>query len=469
MNITKDQLWPQILLAFKTDSNISDLSFENNLKPLRAADLTFDDNGMGTLTLIAPSEAVQSYFKDNLASECMKFGFSIAQTFIDLEVLVEDPKATHNNSQAFANVSSSPFLNEQKPKQNVPDFLRTSPLNQSFTFDTFVSGSSNQDTVALAKNVAENPGKKYNPLFLYGGVGLGKTHLMHAIGNYVLDHNPNYIIKYLTTEDFTNAFTNSLRHQDAIHQFKEEFRNVDLLLIDDIQFLAGKEKIQEEFFNTFNAIEREGKQIVLTSDRTPSEISDIQERLLSRFNAGISWPVNKPDLPTRVAILRNKADKSPDIEIPQEVLEYIAEHVSNNVRELEGAFSKLEALIRFENAEPNTELANKAISSITTTVQQTVTVDRIIDKVCVFYMLQKEDLIGKSRKKELTSPRHLAMYLTRNLTSLSLPKIGEAFGGRDHATVVHAIDKIAESMKTPNSDVVKAIEMLTAEIKDFNK
>lgn len=319
-------------------------------------------------------------------------------------------------------------------------------LNPRYTFDTFVIGSENRFAHAASLAVAEAPAKAYNPLFIYGGVGLGKTHLMHAIGHYILELNPKSRVVYLSSEKFTNEFINAIRDNKAV-QFRNKYRSADILLIDDIQFLAQKEQTQEEFFHTFNSLHEENKQIVISSDRPPKEIPRLEDRLRSRFEWGLITDVQPPNLETRIAILRKKAIAD-NLNVPNEVLVSIADRVSTNIRELEGALIRVVAYSALVNQPITPELASEALKEIISNNQpRKVTIQEIQTEVCNYYRLRVEDLKSKKRTKTIAFPRQIAMYLSRELTNYSLPKIGEDFGGRDHTTVIHAHEKISRNLE----------------------
>lgn len=316
-------------------------------------------------------------------------------------------------------------------------------LNMNNTFETFVIGSGNRFSHAASLAVAEAPAKAYNPLFIYGGVGLGKTHLMHAIGHYVLEHKPNAKVAYLSSEKFTNEFINSIR-DNKTEEFRNRYRNVDVLLIDDIQFLAGKESTQEEFFHTFNALHEDNKQIVISSDRTPKEIPTLEDRLRSRFEWGLITDITPPDLETRIAILRKKCEEE-KVEIPNEAMIYIASNIQTNIRELEGALTRVAAYSKLSNQPLTSDVVAEALKDIVSQKKpKKITIQDIQDVVAAYYGVQTEDFLSKKRTKSIAFPRHVAMYLARELTDNSLPKIGEVFGGRDHTTVIHAHEKISK-------------------------
>lgn len=324
---------------------------------------------------------------------------------------------------------------------------KSTPLNDKYTFKSFIVGKGNQLAHAAALAVAEEPGLMYNPLFFYGGVGLGKTHLMHAIGHQMLENNPNARVKYVTSESFANDFINSIKskHQE---EFRQEYRNVDLLLVDDIQFFSDKVGTQEEFFHTFNALYDDKKQIVLSSDRLPNEIPKLQQRLVSRFKWGLSVDITPPDLETRIAILRTKAEAE-HIIVPDDTLSYIAGQIDSNIRELEGALMRVQAYAKLTQQPITTSLAAEALQSLNGAPQaKELSIAMIQDKVAKFYHVSVADLKGKKRVKNIVLPRQIAMYLSRELTDASLPKIGHEFGGKDHTTVIHAHEKIADALQS---------------------
>lgn len=337
-------------------------------------------------------------------------------------------------------------------------------LNPKYTFDTFVIGSGNRFAHAASLAVAEAPARAYNPLFLYGGVGLGKTHLMHAIGHYILEHSPSSKVVYISSEKFTNEFINSIRDNRA-ESFRNKYRNIDILLIDDIQFIAGKESTQEEFFHTFNALHEERKQIIISSDRPPKEIPTLEERLRSRFEWGLITDIQPPDLETRIAILRKKA-RAENLDIPNEAMMYIANQIDTNIRELEGALIRVVAYSSLINQDITTHLAAEALKDIIPSSRpKMITIQDIQQRVGEYYNLKLEDFKARKRTKAIAFPRQIAMYLSRELTDFSLPKIGDAFGGRDHTTVIHAHEKITQQLKV-DQDLFKVINIITEKIKN---
>jgi len=332
-------------------------------------------------------------------------------------------------------------------------------LNPRYSFDDFVIGSSNRFAHAAAVAVSESPAKSYNPLFVYGGAGLGKTHLLHAIGHYAKKLYPRLLVRYVTTEQFTNEFINAIR-DDRIGAFQRTYRMTDVLLVDDVQFLQSKERTQEEFFHTFNALHNAEKQIVLSSDRPPKAISALEERLRSRFEWGLMTDIQPPDLETRIAILRKKAE-SDRLGVPHEVLEVIATRVASNIRELEGALIRVSAFASLQRKSADTQMAEYVLKDLFPDGRdRIISVQDIIDEVAAYYSLTAEELCSASRSRQLVNARQIAMYLTRELTDLSLPRIGRAFGNRDHSTVMHATQKIAGLM-TERRAVYDQVQELT--------
>ncbi len=318
-----------------------------------------------------------------------------------------------------------------------------SNINRNFTFDTFIEGKSNQLARAASMQIGENPGKVYNPLFIYGGVGLGKTHLMHAVGNTILANNPSARVVYLHSEGFVAQMVKALQH-NTIDDFKRKYRSVNALLIDDIQFFAGKERSQEEFFHTFNALFESQQQIILTSDRFPKEVSGLEERLKSRFGWGLTVSIDPPDLETRVAILHSKAAQLFEIELPSEVAFFIGKRVRSNIRELEGALRRVMANAQFTGKPITLDFARNALKDLLAAQDKMVTIANIQKTVAEYYKIRTSDLLSSKRSRTIARPRQIAMTLAKELTNHSLPEIGNAFGGRDHTTVLYANRKIAE-------------------------
>ncbi|MDH4140236.1 MAG: chromosomal replication initiator protein DnaA, partial [Coriobacteriia bacterium] len=341
-----------------------------------------------------------------------------------------------------------------------------SAFNPKYTFDSFVIGASNRFAHAASLAVAEAPGRAYNPLFIYGGVGLGKTHLLQAIGHYAQHSFPHMRVKYVTCEQFTNEVIDLIRAGDRqkMDRFRRQYRTADVLLVDDVQFLKGKDATQEEFFHTFNALEQSGKQVVLSSDRPPKDIATLEDRLRSRFEWGLITDIQPPDLETRIAILRRKVEIE-HLDVPHDVLAFVADRVASNIRELEGALIRVVAFSSLTRHPSDIELARNVLRDIfperSTRPISVVTIQR---EVCKFYSLSHGELVGNKRSQSIVYPRQIAMYLARELTDLSLPNIGTEFGGRDHTTVMHAKAKI-EKMINADRDVYNQIQTLTNTIK----
>lgn len=338
-----------------------------------------------------------------------------------------------------------------------------STLNPKYVFETFVIGNSNRFAHAASLAVAEVPAKVYNPFFIYGGVGLGKTHLMHAIGHRILQHHPDSKVLYISSEKFTNELINSIRDGNP-ESFRNKYRNIDVLLVDDIQFLSKKEHTQEEFFHTFNTLHEANKQIIISSDRAPKEIPTLEDRLRSRFEWGLITDIQPPDLETRIAILRKKAMLE-TVNVPNDVMVYIASHIDNNIRELEGALIRVIAYSSLTNKAIDIDLCTESLQTILPNDRpKQITNDLIKDEVASFFKIKLDDLAAKRRTRNITFPRQIAMYLCRELTDTSLPRIGELFGGRDHTTVIHAHDKISRErnedskLNTTILELIKRIE-----------
>lgn len=363
---------------------------------------------------------------------------------------VDEPSRDSFDPMAGASSQPAPVRAEQRTVQVEGALKHTSYLNRTFTFENFVEGKSNQLARAAAWQVADNPKHGYNPLFLYGGVGLGKTHLMHAVGNHLLKKNPNAKVVYLHSERFVADMVKALQ-LNAINEFKRFYRSVDALLIDDIQFFARKERSQEEFFHTFNALLEGGQQVILTSDRYPKEIEGLEERLKSRFGWGLTVAVEPPELETRVAILMKKADQA-KVDLPHDAAFFIAQRIRSNVRELEGALKRVIAHSHFMGRDITIELIRESLKDLLALQDKLVSVDNIQRTVAEYYKIKISDLLSKRRSRSVARPRQVAMALSKELTNHSLPEIGDVFGGRDHTTVLHACRKINE-LKESDADI----------------
>lgn len=448
MDSRNSEIWQQVLSVIQT--KLSKPSFDTWFKSTRASFL-----GDDVLVVTAPNVFTAEW----LESRYMKLVSSTVADYIGRDVEVK-----FTIEEAHAAEPPAPFPQIPAPKP-LPD-ENLSMLNPKYTFDTFVIGAGNRFAHAASLAVAEAPAKAYNPFFLYGGVGLGKTHLMHAIGHYILESNPHMKVVYISSEKFTNEFINAIRDNRG-ESFRNKYRNVDVLLIDDIQFLAGKEGTQEEFFHTFNALHEEHKQIIISSDRPPKEIPTLEERLRSRFEWGLITDIQPPDLETRIAILRKKA-KAENLDIPNEAMMYIANMIDTNIRELEGALIRIVAYSSLTNQDITSHLAAEALKDILPTGRnRVITIQDIQQRVGEYYGLKLEDFKARKRTKAVAFPRQIAMYLSREMTDYSLPKIGDAFGGRDHTTVIHAHEKISQQMKV-DQELYKIVHHLMERIKNLN-
>ncbi|MDQ0297626.1 chromosomal replication initiator protein [Salibacterium salarium] len=431
-NIT--DLWNQTLSVIQ--KKVSKPSFETWLKSTKATELQDD-----TIIITAPNEFARDWLENRYSTLISDTLQDITGAELYVKFIIPDTEE-QNDISVEQEVKKTPV-----PSENQSDDIPKSMLNDKYSFNTFVIGSGNRFAHAASLAVAEAPAKAYNPLFIYGGVGLGKTHLMHAIGHYVIDHNPEARVVYLSSEKFTNEFINSIRDNKAVN-FRNKYRSVDVLLIDDIQFLAGKEQTQEEFFHTFNALHEESKQIVISSDRPPKEIPTLEDRLRSRFEWGLITDITPPDLETRIAILRKKA-KAEKLDIPNEVMLYIANQIDTNIRELEGALIRVVAYSSLINQDMNADLAAEALKDIIPSSKpKKVTIADIQKTVSEQFNVQIQELKAKKRTKTIAFARQVAMYLSREMTESSLPKIGDEFGGRDHTTVIHAHEKITTMLNT---------------------
>ncbi|ENH98451.1 chromosomal replication initiation protein [Gracilibacillus halophilus YIM-C55.5] len=446
-----EELWANTLEIIK--QKVSKPSYDTWLKNTVVNEIQED-----AIVISTPNEFTRDWLESrytNIISEALYdlTGAKLQVKFVIPEV--EQPIDEEKNNQK----------KHERTNQQQSNTSPKSMLNDKYTFETFVIGSGNRFAHAASLAVAEAPAKAYNPLFIYGGVGLGKTHLMHAIGHYVLEHSPEAKVVYLSSEKFTNEFINSIRDNKAVN-FRNKYRNVDVLLIDDIQFLAGKEQTQEEFFHTFNTLHEENKQIVISSDRPPKEIPTLEDRLRSRFEWGLITDITPPDLETRIAILRKKA-KAEGLDIPNEVMLYIANQIDTNIRELEGALIRVVAYSSLINQDIDASLAAEALKDIIPASQpKVITIQHIQEAVGKKYNVKLEEFAAKKRTKSIAFPRQIAMYLARELTDYSLPKIGEEFGGRDHTTVIHAHEKITKTM-SEDQLLSKEIEELREQIKSI--
>lgn len=439
--LTKE--WAHILKTVKQEYNITDISFKTWLAPLEVFSVQND-----TLILLFPTDE----------SNQMSLNYISKKYELPLKVTIAEITGREYHLQFIlpgqaATLKPSDVVSQSKGQYDPADhenFL-SSHLNSRYTFDTFVVGANNRFAQTASLAVAESPGQAYNPLFIYGGPGLGKTHLMHAIGNFILQDNPSKKVLYVTSEDFLNEVIESIRNNSSgsMSRFRDKYRTVDILLIDDIQFIIGKESTQEEFFHTFNALHSAGKQIVLTSDRPPKEMETLDTRIRSRFEWGLMADVGSPDYETRMAILRRRCEMD-HFSLPDEILDYIAANIKSNIRELEGALNKLIAYSNLEKAEITMEIASRELQNIISPdTPREITPQLIIEMVSEHYQISVDQMISKNRSSAVARPRQIAMYLCKDMTSSPLEAIGSLLGGRDHSTIIHGANKIADEY---NSD-----------------
>ena len=429
-------------------AELPEQQFNTWIRPLQAEENEFE------LRLLAPNRFVVDWLQEHYIERILEL---VDGSGRNIKVLVE--VGSRQKPEGPATTSVRPVVFEATAPLPPKVASRLSP---TFTFDSFVEGKSNQLARAAATQVSENPGKSYNPLFIYGGVGLGKTHLMHAIGNAILAHKPNARVAYVHSERFVGDMVKGLQH-NSISEFKRSYRSLDALLIDDIQFFAGKERSQEEFFHTFNALLEGHRQIVLTCDRYPKEVNGLEERLKSRFGWGLTVCIEPPELETSVAILMSKA-AADDVELPNEVAFFIAKRIRSNVRELEGALRRVIANSRFTGREITVTFAKEALRDLLALQDRLVSIENIQKTVADYFKIRVADLLSKKRNRSIARPRQFAMALSKELTSHSLPEIGDAFGGRDHTTVLHGcrrIESLRETEKRIDNDYLNLLRTLT--------
>ncbi len=429
-------LWTNSLQ--RLEQELSDQQLNTWIRPLQVKE---EGN---QLTLLAPNRFVLDWVRQNFQEHILGILREVSRNDeVSLTLEIGSQSRPASSRQQVATLPP-PVAAFEQPHRGNPETERVMDhnLNPAFTFDNFVEGKSNQLAKAASMQVADNPGDAYNPLFLYGGVGLGKTHLMHAVGNLMLKSRPDAKIVYLHSERFVGHMIKALQH-NAIDAFKQHYRSLDCMLIDDIQFFAGKERSQEEFFHTFNALIEGGHQIFMTCDRYPKEVEGLEERLRSRFGWGLPVCIEPPELETRVAILQKKAEEA-GIDLPNEVAFFIAKRIRSNIRELEGAFRRVMATANFTGKPITLDFAKDTLRDLIALQDRTITIENIQKTVAEYYKIRSSDLLSNRRTRSITRPRQLAMALSKELTNHSLPEIGEAFGGRDHTTILHGCRKIAE-------------------------
>lgn len=429
--------WNEILEYIKNEYNLSDISFNTWIKPLK-----FHSVENNKVIIIIPFD--QSHSKNYISS---KYSLPIKVSITEVTGMEYDVEFILEKDASSGETSINNNI------INTPEYESTN-LNHTYTFDTFVVGNNNRFAQSAALAVAESPGETYNPLFIYGGVGLGKTHLMHAIANYIISENPSKKVLYVTSEQFTNDIIDALRNgnssqnAEAMSKFRDKYRNIDVLLVDDIQFIIGKERTQEEFFHTFNQLHEQNKQIIISSDKPPKEMEVLEERYRSRFAWGLIADIQQPDYETRMAILKKKKEKLNNEykeSISDEVIDYIANNVTSNVRELEGALNKLIMFSKLENRDIDLSLAKEALKDVISPIEPIkITPEYILDVVCDQFNISPDDVCSKKRNAEIVLPRQIIMYLCRKYTDAPQVRIALLCGKKDHTTVIHAEEKIKE-------------------------
>ena len=449
--------WNEIIEKLRLEHSLSDVSFKTWILPLKVYDVIEN-----TVYILVTLDGTGDYIDYIEKKYLLPFKVSIAEiTGIEYDVkFIPDNPSELEKVEEIANAHKKKAAAHTKKNDNLLMIERAN-LNPRYTFDTFVVGKNNNFAHAASLAVAESPGEVYNPLFLYGGVGLGKTHLMHSIAHFILEKDPKKKVLYVTSEAFTNELIESLRsgktgNELPMTAFRDKYRNVDVLLIDDIQFIIGKESTQEEFFHTFNHLHVAGKQIIISSDKPPKDIETLEARLRTRFEWGLIADISAPDYETRMAILKKKieSDQLERYHIPEDVLQFIATNIKSNIRELEGSLNKLIALYKLKNEEINISLAAEALKDlISPDENRKITPELIIETVSEHFGISVADLKSASRDAKTTSARHIAMYLCRSMTDTPLKMIGSLLGGRDHSTVKHGVDKVSKDME--NNDSLK--------------
>lgn len=447
-----EEKWEDILLTLKNEYELSQIVYESWIEPLKIYQI---DNNV--LYILVPPEQIALNYISKKYTTPLKVVIS-EFTGINYEIKFILPEDT-KKIKPIKSIALQP--SEQVQKENYD-------LNPNYTFDTFVVGNNNKLAHTISLVVAEeaaNPEKKFNPLFLWGGVGLGKTHLMHSIAHYILANHPQLKIQYVNSEVFTNEVIDAIRtgSNSQMNALRDKYRNIDVLLIDDIQFVIGKDRTQEEFFNTFNVLYNAGKQIVISSDKPPKEMTTLEERFRSRFQWGCMADISSPDYETRMAILRKKEEMD-NFQLDNRITEYIATNIKSNIRELEGALNRLMAFERLTNEEITIDIAIEQLESIINPdSHKTITPELIIEIVAEHFQKTPDQLISKSRSSDIVKPRQIAMYLCKNMTGTSLSGIGEILGGRDHSTIIHGIEKVEKDIKK-NKDTKKLIETIQKKI-----
>ncbi len=441
--------WSLCLSQFEKD--LPAQQFITWIKPL-----TVTQSGSAAYTVVAPNRFVQQWVRDKFLQRIQSLAQEHHTTPVSIELVLADKEPAHTPSRTLA-TSVIPIAAEKPSSPSVSPPRDLTRLNPAFTFDSFVTGKANELARAAAAQVAEKAGTAYNPLFIYGGVGLGKTHLAHAIGNYFRFHMPQGKVRYIHAEQYVSDVVRAYQHK-AFDDFKRYYHSLDMLLIDDIQFFNGKSRTQEEFFYAFNALIESHKQVVITCDTYPKEIAGIENRLISRFGWGLTVAVEPPELEMRVAILIKKAAQEA-VTLSEDVAFFLARHIQSNVRELEGGLKRILAYSRFTGHDISVDLCREALRDLLAVQNRQISIENIQKTVADYYKIKVSEMYSKKRTRNLARPRQIAMALAKELTQLSLPDIGDAFGGRDHTTVLHACRKITD-LKTTNGEISRDISSL---------
>jgi len=450
--------WDHIKDTVREESGITDISFKTWIEPLEFYNF---ENGCASILIPSDNSIAQNYIMNHYQSF---FKVAISELIGDTVDVIFILKKDINNNEETHNDP------DKKEYQNVNSSYENSNLNPKYRFDTFVVGSNNKFAHSAALAVAESPGESYNPLFLYGGPGLGKTHLMHSIGHFIMEHNNASKVLYVTSEQFTNEVIESIRSgkQESMNKLREKYRTVDVLMVDDVQFIIGKESTQEEFFHTFNELHQAGKQIILSSDRPPKEMETLEERFRSRFEMGLIADIQAPDYETRMAILRKNAENTGK-HIDDDILEYIATNIKSNIRELEGAFNKIIAYSRLNNVDVTIENAKEALKDLISPEENKIITPKLImTTVCEQYGVKPEDITSRKRNSEIVLPRQIIMYLCREMTDISLEEIGRILGKKDHTTVMSGISRIKTRLLT-DEELVKNVDIIKKKLGPTSK
>lgn len=444
--------WDEILMTVKSEYDISDIAFTTFLRPLKVYSVEND-----TVYILVPQEQMTlSYISKKYYLPLKVAITEITGMECEIKFILPEQTSKLKPGTSKSGDSKKAAFSENGTKAN---------LNPNYTFETFVVGSNNRFAQSAALAVAESPGEAYNPLYIYGGPGLGKTHLMHSIGHFILENNPDAKIICVTSEDFTNEVIESIRsgNASAMNKLREKYRRIDVLMVDDVQFIIGKESTQEEFFHTFNSLHSAGKQIILTSDKPPKEMETLEERIRSRFEWGLMADIGAPDYETRMAILRKKVE-SDNIPLSDEIMNYISTNIKSNIRELEGALNKLIAYSNLEKTEITMEIARKELSNIITPDKpKEITPQLIIEVVSEHFQISLDQMISKNRSSAIAKPRQIAMYLCKTMTDIPLDSIGALLGGRDHSTIIHGVQRISDEYES-NATTRSLIETIKKKI-----